>query len=386
MNSFENFIVMKKVIILLSIAILGMASCKDQYDISGEYEVPGGITYPGKANGAVVRSGYERVEIQWLAGVDPSVVSARISWNNNTGDTLITIPPEADTIRCTIPLPAGSYAFEIRTYNDKGNISVPVEISGRSYGTSYIDRFVKPRAIDAVKTTGNGRVSIVWMPLDAASGAYYTEVTYISSLNGREKTVETSASETKTDIEDFAFASGGFKHRTMYLPDSLSIDPLFSEVRTVDEYIRLDKRSASVTAYSSQVNTDAANVVGNAIDGNYTNRWHSANEAYPHYITVDLGVEITASRFGVWPSIVDRPSGRVDPRFPTRVKFEVSTDGSIWTGLGEYDCVAGTEPGERIFDVTPITARHVRFTGVSTTNTVDGANYMVIAELDVYCR
>ncbi|MDR1666143.1 MAG: discoidin domain-containing protein [Bacteroidales bacterium] len=377
---------MKKVIILLSIAVFGMASCKDQYDISEKYEVPGGITYPGKAGGVIVRSGYERVEVQWPAGTDPSVVAARISWNNNMGDTLIAIPPGTDTIRCRIPLAAGLYAFEIRTYNEKGDISVPVEITGRSYGTVYINRFVNPRAIDVVKTAGNNILSIVWLPTDPASGAQYTEITYTSSLSGQEKKVKTLASETTTDITDFAYEKGGFKHSTVYLPDSLSIDPLSSEERTVDEYMRLDKKNASLTGYSSQVNSDPPNIAANAIDGSYTNRWHSDNQPYPHWITVNLGVGITVSRFGVWPSTVDRPAGQVDPRFPTRVKFEVSMNGVSWTSLGEYDCVAGTTPGERIFDVTPTQARHVRFTGVSTTNTIEGANYMVIAELDVYCR
>ncbi|MDR1172443.1 MAG: discoidin domain-containing protein [Bacteroidales bacterium] len=384
---------MKKIILLI-VALIGIVSCKDQYDIYKEYTVPNGITYPGKANSAVVRSGYERVQLQWPAGSDPSVVSARISWNNRMGDTLISIPPEADTIRCVIPLPAGSYSFEIRTYDEKGNVSVPVEITGRAYGTAYVERFVNPRVVESLKTTGNGNVSITWMAVDVANGARYTEITY-PSLSGSEKTVALSALDATVAIEDFKFGSGGFKHRTFYLPDSMSIDPLYSEERAVDEYFAIEKRICSVIAFSSEHPTDN-NGAANVIDGIYlTNRWHtdatnpavSGGNQYPHYVTIGLSAEVSIMRVGVWPSTRDVPAGKqIDERLPTSVKFETSTDNSVWTTVGEYTRPLATAYEEQVYNITPVPAKYCKFTGVSTTNSTPDGGYMVVGEIDFYCK
>jgi hypothetical protein len=156
--------------------------------------------------------------------------------------------------------------------------------------------------------------------------------------------------------------------------------------------VRLDKQYATVTAHSST--HPGVNIVDNAINGDYADRWHTNAPNYPHYITVNLGETVNIARFGVWPSVYDRggvdTGSPVDPRFPTRVKFEVSMDGTAWTDLGEFDCegTGGVDASERVFDVTPTQAQYFRFTGLSSTNTLEisGGNNMVIGEIDVYYR
>jgi hypothetical protein len=103
-----------------------------------------------------------------------------------------------------------------------------------------------------------------------------------------------------------------------------------------------------------------------------------------------LGKEVPVVSFTLVPSI-KYTNGRADPRAPTKVRFEVSTDNEAWTNIGEYNYDNGLYYYERIFDVEPVNARYVRFTGVECTeapsyNTgIGGANTvkMVLAELDV---
>jgi hypothetical protein len=47
-----------------------------------QYVVPGGLTYAGKPTSPKAYSGLNRIKIAWLRGADPSVVKAKIFWNN----------------------------------------------------------------------------------------------------------------------------------------------------------------------------------------------------------------------------------------------------------------------------------------------------------------
>lgn len=370
-------------------AVAIMVSCKDQNDIYKDYMPLNGIVYPGKATGAIACSGYEKVEIRWPAGADPSVVSAKISWNNNLGDTVVSIPPNTDTIRCLIPLPEGSHAFEIRTCDAKGNVSVPVEITGRAYGSVYVNRFVVPREIESQKIDGT-KATILWKSADISNGARYTEVNY-PALDETEKTVTLSALETILEIEDFKLGAGGFKHRTVYLPDSTSIDPLFSTKRTVDEYFALDKKNCHVVDFSSQ-HPDGNNFASNVIDGIYLdNRWHTnANipGVYPHFVTIRFDTETSIQCVGVWPSTRDAVNrgGVIDERLPTSLKFEISQDNASWTSVGQFTSPLPTTHSEQRYEVTPTPARYIKFTGISTTNPNNDVGYMVVGELDFYCK
>jgi hypothetical protein len=292
MYSFKNFIVMKKVIILWIIAIAGIVSCKDQYDISRKYEIPGGVAYPAKADSAVVLSGYKQVVIQWLAGADPSVVSARISWNSNTGDTLISIPPEADTIRCRIPLEEGLYVFEIRTFDAKGNISVPVEISGRSVGDNFISG-LNNRSMESVYYADeDGTVTITWG--NAPNYAVGCQLSYTATDNST-KSVMAPVSENVTVISDW---KSGLSYYTLFSPGE-GADIISISAKSVAILKKCDKTGWEIPAKSGDNNWFGNGPVEGIIDGDYDDNkfWHvGAGEGLPHWAVIDMKVPREVTR------------------------------------------------------------------------------------------
>lgn len=115
-------------------------ACKDQDSIYKEFIIANGRTYPQKADSLKILTGYERVRLQWRKAVDPTVISARVYWNNYTDSLDINLADYPDTVHVDI---AGlgrdnDYTFYVVTFDQDGNRSIPVEISGGPYSDAYI--------------------------------------------------------------------------------------------------------------------------------------------------------------------------------------------------------------------------------------------------------
>ncbi|KAA6320655.1 hypothetical protein EZS27_029599 [termite gut metagenome] len=367
---------------LIIICLLGFFSCKEMDSTYEQFVVPNGIIYPQKADSLKVYPGLNKVRITWQKGKDPKVVKAKVYWNNYT-DSLAFSVPENDIVSVDIgDLDESEYTFYVRTFDAEGNASVITEVSGKVYGETYLDA-ISNRSINSLSTSGNGLITIGWGPADIANGAAYMEVVYTDNLDGDEQTVRTPASESVTNITDYG---ANLRYRTVFMPDILAIEPfpIKTEYQEVSGYFFFNKTNWKVLAYSSQLN--ASYSANNAIDGQTTNRWITTNTAYPHSITLDMNAVVTVAQLAVWPSIEAVPAGTIDTRFPTRIRFEVSLDNLAWKNLGEYDSDNTVNiRGARFFDVPPTSARYYRLTGLETTPGQDGL-YMILGELDVYCK
>lgn len=368
----------KKAVLLL-IIVLSLSGCRDQDEMFRQYVPKGGVVYPTKAENAIAKSGIGRVYISW-PNTTPSVTKAGIWWNNYGDSVMVAITTNTDTVTQSIDLPEGIYSFIIKTFDKKGNVSVPVEIIGRSIGEKYMSRFYN-RTVFKYTTKGKNSLIIEWDDADISNGALYNEVVYTDSDN-IEKTVRISASERITAIENYKQGTA-FKYNTIYKPDpkeELEISTSYKEV--TDIYLMLDKSIGKVIAYSSQWNADAGQRASNAYDGiTNRNRWHSFNGGYPHFVTIDLGGETNISRLTIWPSTYD---GKPDNRMPSLIRWEISTDNSTWTKIGEYDYTfdaTETNWDPREYYIAPVNARYVRLWGL---NDPSGSSIMCLAEIDVY--
>ncbi|MDR2038478.1 MAG: discoidin domain-containing protein [Bacteroidales bacterium] len=374
-----------KIIHLILVISFSMAACKEMDDNYQQYVVPDGITYPGKANHAVLHPGRERVLITWPAGADPSVVKAHVYWNNYSDSIVLDIPSGTDTVRCHIdPLPEGSYSFIIHTFDTKGNISIPVELNGFVYGELYqssiSQRLVKDFSLDL----GSGKYLISWNDADITNGAWSTEVKY-KNLNGTDIVLIKEATKDTTLISDIDLYEPFF-YRTMYMPDSVSIDAFYTDYLeyTIDE-IALPKDRMKILAFSSQ-HSGTANQASNILDGNNTGtRWHTnaSGGNFPHFITIDFGGVAPLTRITVWSSLVDRPANSPDPRHPKQFKIETSQDNETWTEIATYDFRNVLEQDILI----PLTyARYIRLTGEQPSSYNGTTNIMALGELSFYCK
>lgn len=357
-------------ILLLFLSLWALNSCKKMDSSFKQYIVPGGLIYAGKANSVVAYAGRNRVELSWLRGSDPNVTKAKVFWNNYSDSVEVNIPSDEDSVKVVIDnLEEKTYSFVIKTYDADGNSSIPVEIMGSAYGSKYqsqiLNRYLKSSRID-----GNGQISITFGAADVSSGAIGTEVKY-TDATGMPKSQMVNGSDTIIKILDY-MPGTTFQYRTLYTPKALSIDTFYTGF-TEKKYFELSKTKWSVLAFSSQDNTTTSAATA-FIDGNASTAWKTASKTsvYPHYVTVDMGIEI-----GVYYFKVFRKTG--DATGCDTFQLLVSSDNSKWTDLGIFNFNKLIDDGQ-FFEITNHPrARYFKFVGLTGPQ-----KYMTMGEISVF--
>lgn len=211
----------------------GMLACTDMDEykkISGDEE----IVYPGKIEEAIVYTGDGRVVVEGLCKSDPKIVSCRVYWG--LGSEYVEVPVDMSggpfRVRREIALPENSYNFDIYTYDAEGNRSIPVNVTGKSYGEQYkaslTNRLVKSFTLQ------DGQAVIEWWDIDATQGPYATEVVYTDKQHAVvEKLVPVE--EKKTVLEDYDMTTA-VEYTTLYRPDTLCVDVF----RSVPDRVKLE--------------------------------------------------------------------------------------------------------------------------------------------------
>ena len=211
----------------------GMLACTDMDEykkISGDEE----IVYPGKIEEAIVYTGDGRVVVEGLCKSDPKIVSCRVYWG--LGSEYVEVPVDMSggpfRVRREIALPENSYNFDIYTYDAEGNRSIPVNVTGKSYGEQYkaslTNRLVKSFTLQ------DGQAVIEWWDIDATQGPYATEVVYTDKQHAVvEKLVPVE--EKKTVLEDYDMATA-VEYTTLYRPYTLCVDVF----RSVPDRVKLE--------------------------------------------------------------------------------------------------------------------------------------------------
>ena len=209
---------------ILAAVIFLLPSCKDPNSIFDEYIIPNGRSYPGMAIDAVAFPGKERVELSWKKGTDPKVVKARIFWNNGTDSVEVAVSKNADILsRIISPLSENTHSFFIRTYDDEGNVSVPVEVIGTVYGDIYQSSLFN-RMIKSALCDSEDILQIEWNSADVTETGIYLNYT---SINGDSKTLPIPNTETSTTIADLKVGSE-ILYQTAFKPDSQAIDEFYA--------------------------------------------------------------------------------------------------------------------------------------------------------------
>ena len=363
-------------IMVLFITICAFSACTKMDSTYKNYVVPGGLTYSGKANSPKVFPGLYRVKIAWLRGSDPSVTTAKVFWNNYLDSLIVTIPPTGDSISVIINnLLEKPYAFVIITYDGKGNKSIPVEVMGGSYGAKYQAQLLT-QPVNSTMVNAQGKTTIQWGAADIANGAYASEVRYTDTL-GNLKTQAFPTNVKTSDILDL-HPNTSYQYRTMFKPDSISIDNFYTPY-SVSGAFNFDKKDWRIVSYSDQYNGD--NAASFIIDGiPEATRWHSNGSAYPHWAIIDMGAVRTINKFGVWRTTVDPSSG--DPRAPILIQFLISMDNVTWTDLGRFN-FNNLINGEQNFTMPASSiGRYFKFVGLA--GQAGNDHYMTLGEISAY--
>lgn len=336
-------------IVLIGI-IGGFSSCDSQTDIYEKYIVPNGLIYPGPAQKPIAYPGDKRIKISWLRGTDPRVQKARIFWNNYTDSVELPVAAGMDTVSHVIdPISENTYSFMIRTYDDEGNMSIPVEVLGTVYGDNYrgmlTNRLLKSTYYDGQDLKLN------W------GTAENTEVGISLSwkdTNGNNQTMEVDPSETETLIPYFDLDKP-LSYSTIHKPDSLAID-LFQATtieKMIDPVTFIPKTTWVAKTLPGDIGINGSYPLSHFWDGNTTNFMHSTDPVtLPCTFTWDLGLKAKLSKMKLWPrNNNDDRWSRGHPRiFEIYGSLNPNPDGSMddsWTLLGKFECVQPSGNGSK---------------------------------------
>ena len=280
-----------KILIFVSLIIaLGFTSCKDQDEIYKEWVIPGGRVYPEKTNGLTGYAGYNRVMLKWVAPKDPSVQKAVISWNSGDQSMEINYADYAglDTIRVYIPeLEERSYTFEIKNYDDKGNISMTSEVSKAPYAANWLASCAERSIESAEVLNGIGYVQTGF----TTDNMVYTEYRYVTSDGETVILDEKQINDRTVQLPD-AKPGTRLEYRSYYVPTE-GLDTICNEWRKYPKPISglLDKK---VPGYEFQATaTDTRTYyspmgIFDGVDDNRTGCWRSGNATYPKFVFIDL--------------------------------------------------------------------------------------------------
>ncbi|WP_316790369.1 DUF4998 domain-containing protein [Pedobacter frigoris] len=211
--------------LLVCILIFG-SSCSKTDDYRKEFQGDKEISYPGILDSAKVLPGNKRAIVRGLFTSDPKIVKYRIYWNGkqNMIEKEIKRSQGVDLVEVLVDnLDEGGINFEIRTFDAKGNISVPINISGVIYGDVYAAGIVN-RVFNPSTTLYNAtlkRLTIDWQDID--DSAISTLVTYTNLANEVKTVNVTGTKGTSTIIEEYKTGTD-VTYRTAYKPkDAIDI-------------------------------------------------------------------------------------------------------------------------------------------------------------------
>lgn len=219
---------------LLVLVVFSIGACTKMDDYKRKYEPNGAISYPGKLDSVRVFSGRNRVLLTGLFTSDPKIVKYVVYWNSkqDSVETQVTRTNGVDTAKLTIPnLPEGVMSFEIRTYDNKGNISIPVTIAANVYGELYQSSLLN-RGIAKAEFQVDGSALIKWADINADDGVLNMQIKYTDAANKMHDTVITpQATGQSTSLPNYK-AGTSITYRTAYKPNKTAIDIFYTDFQT----------------------------------------------------------------------------------------------------------------------------------------------------------
>jgi hypothetical protein len=364
--------------ISLSVILMIATGCQEQTEVYEEFVVPGGHVYPGLVLNPSVRSGDNRVQIDGGTPMGADVNEIRVFWNYFTDSISYNLNENTPkNIEIEIPgLKEQSYLFTMHTYNSDGDVSVPVELFGKSYGDNYRNSLPN-NAIESVGIVGLRDLVVFWSEPGDNVSAYNLQ--YINKLGEQTTFKKLPPFEEETLITDFG---SDLNYNTEYLPEPNAIDTFSTEYKVYEEPengYTYSKSDWEVIGYSSQHN-NAENHATNLIDGDPYTRWHTWKPyGWPHFVTIDLGEELLISKFEIIRALRDGGDGRAFSKFTMEFGTGPDKDNITWMSLGEMDFDPTTDDAQ-FYSIDQQKARYLRLTGLEGPD----PKFQVLGELTLY--
>jgi hypothetical protein len=219
--------------LFICIAALGFAagfsSCDSMHDLHIGYLESGERIYAPKVDSVSPGPGDKRIEMEVFIHTR-RIDFIRFFWNARADSFDYRIRHQTGAFNVMIEhLEEREYLFEIVSFDQFGNPSLPVEVSSLAYGENY-QRYLANRGIASITCNADGdEVLIEWLGLP--EDAVFTTLRY-TDRNGNGQTIVTPASESVTRIPDRSVSVSEFRYVTSYRPAKNSPDTFDSEETT----------------------------------------------------------------------------------------------------------------------------------------------------------
>ncbi|MDR3246817.1 MAG: DUF5010 C-terminal domain-containing protein [Prevotellaceae bacterium] len=207
---------------LLSIfCIFAVISCSDdEQQVTEEPELPLIIL-----NDVTARAGIGRIQVSF--SVPNTMVKKVTVVNKNTnGTTEIAVNNKRGDVESVFDnLPEGTYFFSLTAFDDSGNSSTPVEVTAKSYGSSFQASLrAENRRTKSITALGNG-VGVIWSEL------YGDEIKFThKDMTGKDVTTILTDTKYSSLVCDY---EAGVKYQTGIRPEPTAIDIVYLEPQSL---------------------------------------------------------------------------------------------------------------------------------------------------------
>jgi F5/8 type C domain. len=268
-----------------------------------EFIVPNGLKYPQRPDSLKVLAGYNKLRLTWLEAKDPSITHAMIYWNNYLDSLKVDLDNHTDTVVVDIAnLAESTYTFYVKTFDRQGNVSIPSEATGTSYGDNYL-MGATDRTIASALRDDNRNGTITWN--NKTADLVYSEVRY-TAFSGETKIVRVLPDENTVVCPDIK-PGELFEYRSVFLPPK-GIDSVAREWVTYEKPFMYKYPRTEWTAEARNGNHAWGDGGGGQtfllFDGNVATGWHSRVGApFPQCVVVDMKKSLAVDHIIIYPPV-----------------------------------------------------------------------------------
>lgn len=179
-----------------------------------------------------IRSGEERIELEWDYPTDPNVVSYKIFWDNENSSLSGSFSGDdtQDPSVIITDLEERSYKFDVYQYDNEGNSSEKSTAQANVYGEQYRSGLIN-RPVEEINNLPDDELELIWGD-SAGNGFLFAEIKYED--NTGEETIVKSEKEAASEILSNFPSGNGFEVRSAFIPEPTAIDTFYTDFQKID--------------------------------------------------------------------------------------------------------------------------------------------------------
>lgn len=207
-----------------------LASCT-KWDDFKKFTKDGENIYTGKMDSVTVYSGRLRARLTGILPADPKIVKCKITWNSGQDSVVFPISKGGEPMKFdeTFKVEEGVQNFAIQTFDAAGNGSVIVHATGTVYGPRY-EAGLANRPVSNAQLFDDGNAIVTWGDINTSLGPQGTWLSYVNN-DGDTVSVFFPISASTDTLVNFKQGTK-FIYKTVYIPDSLTIDTFYTAEKT----------------------------------------------------------------------------------------------------------------------------------------------------------